>query len=108
MKHGPIALIDEYRGVVCITPRDGLHEKMISNMQEIKARRGKILGILNHGEKEANLLSDEIIYMPELENQDFSPLVVAVCLQLFAYFVARNLKCEIDQPRNLAKSVTVE
>ncbi len=108
MKHGPIALIDEYRGVVCITPRDGLHEKMISNMQEIKARRGKILGILNHGEKEANLLSDEIIYIPELENQDFSPLVVAVCLQLFAYYVARNLKCEIDQPRNLAKSVTVE
>jgi len=108
MKHGPIALIDEYRGVVCITLRDLLHEKMISNMQEIKARRGKTLGILNYGEKEANLLSDEIIYIPELKNQDFSPLIVAVCLQLFAYYVAKNLGCEIDQPRNLAKSVTVE
>lgn len=108
MKHGPIALIDEYRGVVCIAPRDSLYEKMISNIQEIKARKGMVLGVLNEGDKEASLLSDEIIHMPALKNQNLSPLLVAVVLQLFAYYVAKNLGCEIDQPRNLAKSVTVE
>ena len=108
MKHGPIALIDEYRAVVCIAPQDELYEKMVSNMQETKARKGKILGILNQQDKEAALLADEIIYMPQLKNQELSPLLVAVCQQLLAYFVARNLGCEIDQPRNLAKSVTVE
>lgn len=108
MKHGPIALIDEYRAVVCIAPKDELYEKMLSNMQEIKARKGKVLGILNRGDKEAATLSDDIIYIPEFKNQDFAPCLVAVCLQMFAYYVAKNLKCEIDQPRNLAKSVTVE
>ena len=108
MKHGPIALIDEYRAVVCIAPQDELYEKVISNMQETKARRGKVLGILNYKDKEAALLSDEVIYIPKLKNQIFSPALVALTLQLFAYFVAKNLKCEIDQPRNLAKSVTVE
>jgi glucosamine--fructose-6-phosphate aminotransferase (isomerizing) len=108
MKHGPIALIDEYRAVVCIAPKDDLYEKMVSNMQETKARKGRILGILNYGDKEASLLADEIIYIPQLKNQELSPLLVAVCQQLLAYFVARNLGCEIDQPRNLAKSVTVE
>jgi glucosamine--fructose-6-phosphate aminotransferase (isomerizing) len=108
MKHGPIALIDEYRGVVCIAPGDQLYEKMVSNMQEIKARKGKVLGILNQGDQEASLLTDAAIYIPKFENQDCSPFLTAVCLQLFAYFVANNLECEIDQPRNLAKSVTVE
>lgn len=106
MKHGPIALIDEYRAVVCIAPKDNLYNKMISNMQEIKARKGKILGVLNYGDKEACLLSDEAIYVPK--SRELSPLLVATALQLFAYFVAKNLGCEIDQPRNLAKSVTVE
>jgi len=108
MKHGPIALIDEYRGVVCIAPKDFLYGKMISNMQEIKARKGKVLAIVNYGDTEATRLSDAIIHTPLLKNQDFSPLLVALGLQLFAYYVARNLGCEIDQPRNLAKSVTVE
>ena len=108
MKHGPIALIDEYRAVVCIAPQDELYEKVISNMQETKARRGNVLGILNYNDKEAALLSDEVIYVPKLKRQIFSPLLVALTLQLFAYFVAKNLRCEIDQPRNLAKSVTVE
>ncbi len=108
MKHGPIALIDEYRGIICIIPQDELYEKMVSNMQEAKARKGKILAILNNGDKEASTLSDKIIYIPKIKSQDLSPLLVSVCLQLFAYFVAKNLKCEIDQPRNLAKSVTVE
>lgn len=108
MKHGPIALIDEYRGVVCIAPKDFLYEKMISNMQEIKARKGKVLAIVNYGDSEAARLSDAVIHCPCLKNTDFSPMLVAVGLQLFAYYVAKNLGYEIDQPRNLAKSVTVE
>jgi len=108
MKHGPIALIDEYRAVVCIAPFDDLYEKMVSNIQEIKARKGKVLGIVNVGDEEAGRLSDERIYLPCLKNQDLQPLLVALPLQMFAYFVAKNLRCEIDQPRNLAKSVTVE
>ncbi len=108
MKHGPIALIDEYRGVVCVAPKDFLYEKMISNMQEIKARKGKVLAIVNYGDTEAARLSDAMIHCPQLKVEDFSPMLVAVGLQLFAYYVAKNLGCEIDQPRNLAKSVTVE
>ncbi len=108
MKHGPIALIDEYRAVVCIAPRDNLYEKMVSNMQEVKARRGNVFGILNYGDKEASLLADEVIHIPHLKNQFLSPLLVAVALQLFAYYAAKHIGCDIDQPRNLAKSVTVE
>ncbi|MFH1519855.1 MAG: glutamine--fructose-6-phosphate transaminase (isomerizing) [Candidatus Omnitrophota bacterium] len=108
MKHGPIALIDEYRAVVCIAPADALYEKMVSNMQEVKARKGKILTILSDNDQEASTLSSQIIYIPQVASQDLSPFLVAVSLQLFAYFVAKNRRCEIDQPRNLAKSVTVE
>ena len=108
MKHGPIALIDEYRGIVCIAPKDKLHEKMLSNMQEAKARRGKVLAVVNQEDAQASTLSDKIIHIPKSTHQDLNPLLVAPALQLFAYFVARNLGCEIDQPRNLAKSVTVE
>jgi glucosamine--fructose-6-phosphate aminotransferase (isomerizing) len=81
---------------------------MLSNMQEIKARKGNVLGIVNDGDKEAQALSDATISVPRLAKADLNPLIVALPLQLFAYFVARNLGCEIDQPRNLAKSVTVE
>ncbi|MCF7873137.1 MAG: glutamine--fructose-6-phosphate transaminase (isomerizing) [Candidatus Omnitrophica bacterium] len=108
MKHGPIALIDEYRAVVCIAPMDNLHEKMVSNLQEIKARKGKILAIINPTDTKIPSFSDQIIYIPKLKFQEISPLLVAVALQLFAYSVAKNLGAEIDQPRNLAKSVTVE
>jgi glucosamine--fructose-6-phosphate aminotransferase (isomerizing) len=108
MKHGPIALIDEYRGVVCIAPKGALYEKMVSNIQETKARKGKVLAILNHGDQEAAALADEAVHVPSVTCEEFSPLVVAPALQLFAYHVAKNLGHEIDQPRNLAKSVTVE
>jgi len=108
MKHGPIALIDEYRAVVCIALKDSLYEKILSNICEIKARKGKVLGIINEKDEEVKSLVDETISLPSLKNFDLSPLLVAVPLQLFAYFVAKNLGCEIDQPRNLAKSVTVE
>jgi len=108
MKHGPIALIDEYRGVVCIALCDELHEKMFSNIQEARARKGKILAIVSEGDKEASALSHKTISVPRPLLTDLNPILSAVCLQLFAYFVAKNLGCEIDQPRNLAKSVTVE
>jgi len=108
MKHGPIALIDEYRAVVCIAPHDELYDKMISNMQEARARKGKVLAIVEKGDTQASSLSDNIIHTPKTKNQELNPFLSAIVLQLLAYFVADNLGCEIDQPRNLAKSVTVE
>ena len=107
MKHGPIALIDEYRAVVCISPMDGLHEKMFSNIQEIKARRGKVVGVLNPQDKQTSCLCDETIFVP-LAREELSPLLVALPLQLFAYYIADKLGHDVDKPRNLAKSVTVE
>lgn len=108
MKHGPIALIDEYRAVVCIAPEDALHEKMISSLQEIKARKGKILAIVNTGDQDLASFVDQVVFVPKLKFQEFSPFLAIVVLQIFAYSVAKNLGREIDQPRNLAKSVTVE
>lgn len=107
MKHGPIALIDEYRGVICINPQTELYEKMYSNMQEIKARKGKIIGILTENDSISSHLCDETIYMPALK-EELTPLLVALPLQLFAYYVASGLGHDVDKPRNLAKSVTVE
>jgi len=107
MKHGPIALIDEYRAVVCIAPDSFIYEKMISNIQEIKARQGKIVIIATEGNKSIQGYSKEIIYIPRVPEL-FSPLLVALPLQLLAYYIAEKRGCNIDQPRNLAKSVTVE
>lgn len=107
MKHGPIALIDEYRAVVCISPQSRIYEKMISNIQEIRARRGKILILATEGDSKIKELSPEIIYIPKI-NEIFSPLLVVLPLQLLAYFIAVKRGCNVDQPRNLAKSVTVE
>ncbi|MBL7130315.1 MAG: glutamine--fructose-6-phosphate transaminase (isomerizing) [Candidatus Omnitrophica bacterium] len=107
MKHGPIALIDEYRAVVCIAINSTIYEKMISNIQEIKARKGKIVIIATEGNTEIKGYSKEVIFIPKIEEL-FSPLLVALPLQLFAYYVAAKRGCDIDQPRNLAKSVTVE
>lgn len=107
MKHGPIALIDEYRAVVCITPQSDTYDKMISNIQEIKARKGKIIAIATKGDKEIKKHANFVIRIPEVDDL-LTPLVVALPLQLFAYYVAVKLGCDVDQPRNLAKSVTVE
>jgi len=107
MKHGPIALIDEYRAVVCIAPSSKVYEKMISNIQEIRSRKGKIIIIATKGDKEVKELAREIIYIPKIE-EIFSPLLVALPLQLLAYHIAVKRGCDVDQPRNLAKSVTVE
>jgi len=107
MKHGPIALIDEYRAVVCIVPASKIYEKMVSNIQEIRSRKGKIIAIATAGDKEVKELTPEVIYIPQTE-EIFSPLLVAIPLQLLAYHIATKRGCDVDQPRNLAKSVTVE
>jgi len=107
MKHGPIALIDEYRAVVCITPDSKIYEKMISNIQEIRSRQGKIIALASSGDEKIKELTREVIYTPKV-NELFSPLIVALPLQLLAYHIAVKRGCDVDQPRNLAKSVTVE
>jgi len=108
MKHGPIALIDENPWVVCIAPKSETHEKMMANMEEIRARGGIIIAIVSEGDK--SLSPGKVKYtisLPEIEEL-FSPMLVVMPLQLLAYHVALEFGYDIDQPRNLAKSVTVE
>ncbi len=107
MKHGPIALIDEYRAVVCIAPQSDVYEKMISNMQEILSRKGKLIAIASEGDKEIRQHATEVITIPRT-HKILTPLLVALPLQFLAYHIAVNRGCDVDQPRNLAKSVTVE
>jgi glutamine---fructose-6-phosphate transaminase (isomerizing) len=107
MKHGPIALIDEYRAVVCIAPESFVYEKMISNIEEICARKGKVIAIATEGDKLIQAFTKEVIYIPKID-EIFSPIVTVVPLQLLAYYIAVKRGCDVDQPRNLAKSVTVE
>lgn len=108
MKHGPIALIDENPWVVCIAVKSRTYDKMLSNIQEIKARGGIVIAITTEGDKE--ILHHNINYLIEIPKAEelFSPLLVVIPLQLLAYYVAREFGYDIDQPRNLAKSVTVE
>jgi glucosamine--fructose-6-phosphate aminotransferase (isomerizing) len=107
MKHGPIALIDENMPVVFIATNASAHEKIVSNIQEVKARKGKIIAIVNEGDTVIRGLADEVIEVPETD-EILSPLVSIVPLQLLSYHIALMLGCNVDQPRNLAKSVTVE
>jgi len=107
MKHGPIALIDSQMPTVAIVPRDTVFEKMISNIQQIRARQGKVIALVSHGEKSLNNLADEIIELPEVDPL-LAPIVTVIPLQLFAYHIAQKRGLDIDQPRNLAKTVTVE
>ncbi|WP_027125619.1 glutamine--fructose-6-phosphate transaminase (isomerizing) [Gelidibacter mesophilus] len=107
MKHGPIALIDENMPVIVIATKKGHYEKVVSNIQEIKARKGKIIGIVTEGDVSVRELADYVIEVPEtLEN--LSPLLTTIPLQLLSYHIAVMLGKNVDQPRNLAKSVTVE
>ncbi len=107
MKHGPIALIDEYRAVVCIAPSSHVYEKMASNIQEIRARKGNVIAVISKKDKEIRKLADYALEVPETE-EIFSPLLAVLPLQMLAYYVAVKRGCDVDQPRNLAKSVTVE
>jgi glucosamine--fructose-6-phosphate aminotransferase (isomerizing) len=107
MKHGPIALISQEMPVVVIAPRAGMYEKVVSNIQEIKARKGKIISIVTDGDVVVSNLSDYTISIPDTE-ECLVPLLAVIPLQLLAYHIAVVKGCNIDQPRNLAKSVTVE
>jgi len=107
MKHGPIALIDEYRAVVCIANNSSVYNKMISNIQEILARKGKIVVIATSGNLHIRDYAGEVIFIPKIE-EVFSPMLTVVPLQLFAYYMAILKGYDVDKPRNLAKSVTVE
>lgn len=107
LKHGPIALLDENMPVIVIASKDDLHEKLLSNVKEIKARGAKVISILPQGEVEIARESDDVIYVPEV-HPAFSALVNIIPLQLFAYQMAVLNDRDVDQPRNLAKSVTVE
>ncbi|MCX5753510.1 MAG: glutamine--fructose-6-phosphate transaminase (isomerizing) [Candidatus Krumholzibacteria bacterium] len=107
MKHGPIALIDENMPVVFICPRDNAYQKIVGNICEVKARKGKIIAITNEGNNEVVEMADHVIYIPR--TLDFLyPILAVIPLQLLAYHIAVLRGCNIDQPRNLAKSVTVE
>ncbi|MCD4729690.1 MAG: glutamine--fructose-6-phosphate transaminase (isomerizing) [Bacteroidales bacterium] len=107
MKHGPIALIDSEMPVVVIATNKGTYEKVISNIQEVKARKGKIIAIVTKGDKDVKKLADYIIEVPETEEM-LVPLLATIPLQLLSYHIAVMRDCNVDQPRNLAKSVTVE
>ena len=108
MKHGPIALIDSNQPVVCIVPKsDETYEKMLSNIEEIHARNGIIINIATSGDKAVSKLGDHNFFIPS-SLELFSPILTVIPLQLFAYKLAVLNKRDVDQPRNLAKSVTVE
>lgn len=107
MKHGPIALIDENMPVVVLATKNSQYEKMVSNIQEVKARKGKVFAIVTKGDTEVKEMADRWIEIPDCP-PELSPLVSSIPLQLLSYHVALMRDCNVDQPRNLAKSVTVE
>lgn len=107
MKHGPIALIDEEMPVVFLATNMSAYEKIVSNIQEVKARKGKVIAVVNKGDTQIRAMADHVIEVPEVD-EVISPLVTIVPLQLLAYHIAIMRGCNVDQPRNLAKSVTVE
>lgn len=107
LKHGPIALIDEKMPIVCLCPKSDTYEKMISNIQEVKARKGRLIVIATEGDEEAASLGDDVLFIPE-SRQDLTAMISVIPLQLLSYHISLLLDCNVDQPRNLAKSVTVE
>ena len=107
MKHGPIALIDKHMPVVCIAPRDPWHEKMISQIQQVKARGGTVIAVATEGDELVASLADHVLWVPECPWM-LSPVLTVIPLQLLAYHIATLRGLDVDQPRNLAKSVTVE
>jgi glucosamine--fructose-6-phosphate aminotransferase (isomerizing) len=107
MKHGPIALIDEMMPVICVAPSDGVYQKIVSNVQEVKARHARVLAVVTEGDEEITRLADQIVTIPKTLDA-LTPVLSVIPLQLLAYYVAVKRGCDVDQPRNLAKSVTVE
>ena len=107
MKHGPIALIDEDLPVVAIAPRDNVYDKMVSNIEQAKARGGIVIAVASEGDEEIAGKADHVLYVPQTSRY-LTPVLTVIPLQLLAYYIAVRLGCDVDQPRNLAKSVTVE
>ncbi len=107
MKHGPIALIDDDMPVVFIATQHSSYEKVISNIQEVKARGGHVIAIVTEGDTDVKAMADYVIEIPQTA-EAFVPLLATIPLQLLAYHIAVMRGCNVDQPRNLAKSVTVE
>jgi glutamine---fructose-6-phosphate transaminase (isomerizing) len=107
MKHGPIALIDEHMPVVTICPQDRVRSKMVSNMEQVKARGGRVIAVATEGDQEVAEKADDIIWIPSASHY-LTPILAVIPLQLLAYHIAVLRGCDVDQPRNLAKSVTVE
>jgi glucosamine--fructose-6-phosphate aminotransferase (isomerizing) len=107
MKHGPIALVDENLPVVFIATKDSYHEKVLSNMQEIKARKGKVIAVITEGDQTSTGLADDVIVVPEAD-EILAPMLSCIPLQLLAYYIGVAKGFDVDKPRNLAKSVTVE
>ena len=107
MKHGPISLIDENMPVVALIPRDGLYDKMFNNVSEVRARGGKVIAVATEGDSDIADVAEHVIYIPEASPM-VTPMLMAVPMQLLAYHIAVRRGCDVDQPRNLAKTVTVE
>jgi glutamine---fructose-6-phosphate transaminase (isomerizing) len=107
MKHGPIALVDEDLPVVFVATKDSYHEKVVSNMQEIKARKGKIIAVINEGDDQSSGLAQDVILVPQAD-EIVAPMLSAIPMQLLAYYIGVARGYDVDKPRNLAKSVTVE
>src|SRR5574341_1703131 len=107
MKHGPIALIDDLMPVVFVAPKDAVYQKVVSNVEEVKARGGRVIAVVTEGDTGVAKLADQTIEIPETLDL-LTPVVTVLPLQLLAYYMAVRRGCNVDQPRNLAKSVTVE
>jgi glucosamine--fructose-6-phosphate aminotransferase (isomerizing) len=107
MKHGPIALIDEQMPVVFIATRDASYEKIVSNIQEVRARKGRVIAVVTEGDNTIHKMAEFVIEVPPT-NEVLMPLLSVIPLQLMSYHIATLRGCNVDQPRNLAKSVTVE
>jgi glucosamine--fructose-6-phosphate aminotransferase (isomerizing) len=107
MKHGPIALIDAKTPTVAIAPRDSVFDKMRSNIEQVRARHGAVIAIVSQGDHELDGIASDVIELPAVDPL-LAPLVTIVPLQLLAYYIALERGADIDQPRNLAKTVTVE
>jgi glucosamine--fructose-6-phosphate aminotransferase (isomerizing) len=107
MKHGPIALVDENLPVVFIATKDSYHEKIISNIQEIKARKGKVIAVITEGDDVITKMADDVIVVPAADEL-LAPMLSVIPMQLLAYYIGVAKGLDVDKPRNLAKSVTVE
>jgi glucosamine--fructose-6-phosphate aminotransferase (isomerizing) len=107
MKHGPIALVDKNLPVVFVATNDEYHAKIVSNIQEIKARKGKVIAIITEGDDVIPSMADDVFFVPTV-NEIIAPLLSVIPLQLLSYYIGVAKGCDVDKPRNLAKSVTVE